>query len=156
MREGHRVTSLAFVGLASLLALFSRVLLADCTVSTTPVAFGSYSIFDTSPLDSTGTITVSCTNPYNAPVNVKISAGLSFSFTPRKQKNGTHELAYNLFLEASRTTIWGDGTSPTSYATPSPASGTPLELTVYGRIPERQTSAYAGSYSDTLVVTVEF
>ncbi|HVB37325.1 MAG TPA: spore coat protein U domain-containing protein, partial [Vicinamibacterales bacterium] len=33
---------------------------AKCTISSTSVIFGTYNVFNTSPLDSTGTISFSC------------------------------------------------------------------------------------------------
>ena len=144
------------VSMVGLLLLFARDASADCTVSSSGVAFGSYNIFDPSPLDSTGTITVDCTGTYNSAVIVKISAGASSSFANRKLMSGGHELRYNLYREASHTTIWGDGSSSTDFAATTPSSGTPFSLTVFGRIPDRQTTAFVGSYSDSPVVTVEF
>ena len=49
------------------------------------------------------------------------------------------ELAYNLYREASRSIIWGDGTGGSAVG-----SGTGATHTVYGRIPSRQ-NVYAGS-----------
>jgi spore coat protein U-like protein len=157
MRERFPFSVLALAALAASLALPSQ-LGADCTVDTAGgVAFGSYNPFDTAPLDSTGTITVDCTTPFSSPIRVEISKGRSSSYATRilALETGSHELGFNLFLDAAHTEIWGDGTENTWYSSQTPMSGVPLHLTVFGRIPARQ-NAWVGSYSDTLVVTVEF
>ena len=71
--------------------------------------------------------------------------------------SGSNTLNYNLYRDAARTTIWGDGSGGTSFFQVSvlpllPTSGT---VTVYGRIPALQ-DAHTGSYSDSIVATITF
>src|ERR1700686_2582705 len=126
---------------------------ADCTVSVGALAFGAYDVFSGSPTDSTASITYSCSVPATAPT-LSIGAGIAASFSPRKIKSGGNSLSYNLYVDAARTSVWGDGTASTS--TVACAMGTGLTATVYGRIFARQTGATAGSYSDSVVVTISF
>jgi spore coat protein U-like protein len=64
-------------------------------------------------------------------------------------------LQYNLYLDAARTAIWGDGTGGTqSYTTASPPSGTQV-VTIYGRIVAGQDVA-AGGFADTVTAIVNF
>lgn len=142
----------------SLVFFYSGLSYAACSVSTTPVSF-TYDVFATTDTTSTGTITVSCTNP--APgVFATVSMGVSpnsGSFSPRKMKRtgGTDLLDYNLFTTSSRTTVWGDGTAGTvTVTTPSRVrSGRPATMNIYGKIPAGR-DVSVGSYTDTLVVTV--
>jgi spore coat protein U-like protein len=67
-------------------------------------------------------------------------------------------LNYNLFLDSNRSTIWGDGTGSTSYVSAGSllAVGTSnRQYTVYGRVPAGQDRG-AGSYTDTIVVTLNY
>jgi spore coat protein U-like protein len=66
--------------------------------------------------------------------------------------SGIHQLFYNLYIDATLTTVWGDGAghSATVGATQSVANHT-----VYGRIPAAQ-NAHVGVYNDTIVVTLTF
>jgi spore coat protein U-like protein len=61
-----------------------------------------------------------------------------------------------LYLNATRTTIWGDGTSGTSRYTRwlVPANQN-ISLSVYGRIPAQQ-DVSVGNYTDTVIATIEF
>ena len=73
---------------------------------------------------------------------------------------GPGRLNYNLFHDAARTSIWGNGLSGTGIATASlrsvPVSETghiSAQFPVYGRVPALQ-AVGMGGYSDTIVVTV--
>jgi spore coat protein U-like protein len=122
---------------------------ALCTVGTTSVAFGAYDSFSNSPTESTGTVTVSCDAA--APYSVAINAGGTGSFN-RAMSFGANQLAYNLYADSARTVVWGDGTGATSRVN---HAGTGAVDIVYGRVPARQ-NVRAGSYGDSLIVTVEF
>ena len=131
----------------------------SCRVTTTPVSFGGYDSFSNFPTTSTGAIAVSCNNPANKPmpVTIAISSGVSGKFTPRQMKSatGVGRLNYLLFTDPARTIIWGDGTGGTSTVTSLVTKQTSLIATVYGMIPPRQNLS-SGSYSDSLVVTVNW
>lgn len=126
-----------------------------CTISATSVNFGSYNVFTGSATDSTGTITINCNGSAHN-IIVTLSQGASSSFNPRAMTNGGETLTYNLYRDASRTTIWGDGTGGTStYTNANPANNSDIVLTVYGRVPAGQ-DVSAGGYSDTVAAVINF
>ena len=86
---------------------------AACTLSASGVAFGIYNVFDTSPTDSTGSITYRCDNT-DKDITITISRGSSPTFAPRTLMQGSEPLSYNLFRDSGSTLIWGDGSSGTS------------------------------------------
>lgn len=126
-------------------------------VSVSAVAFGSYNVFDSNALDSTGAFTYRCDDvTLSDSIVIQLSRGNSSSFVPRTLVQGSYELNYNLYLDAGRSIVWGDGSSGTSqYGPVVPADGSNVSLNVYGRIDAGQ-NARTGSYSDTVVVTVVF
>ena len=126
-----------------------------CTVSTVPVAFGTYNPTSTSPTDGVGTIHISCDKaPAVKPIT--ISTGGSGTFANRVMKNGSWNLNYNLYTSVARTQIWGNGTGGTASVSYGGAgTGPTYTITVYGRIPASQ-NVGAGSYSDSLLVTITF
>jgi len=125
---------------------------AACTISVTGVSFGSYDVFAAAPLDSTGTVTIEC----NKMLQVILTRGSSSSFTPRTMRSGALEiLDYNLYLDAARTVIWGDGSSGTQLYSKSNSGNNAFSVTVYGRVPAGR-DVSAGSYSDTVTVTMNF
>jgi spore coat protein U-like protein len=126
---------------------------ADCTVSVGALAFGRNDVFAGRPTDSTATITYSCSLPATAPT-LSIGPGVAASFNPRQIRKGGKTILYNLYVDAARTLVWGDGTAGT--ATVPASIGTGLTATVYGRIFAGQTAAPAGNYLDSVVVAINF
>jgi spore coat protein U-like protein len=132
-----------------------------CTASATAVAFGVYNPFFGSPLDTTGTVTVTCSTTFIDLVSytVSLSRGGGSSYAGRRMNSGSNLLSYQLYTDAARSQIWGDGSGGTST---NAYSGilifTPITNThtVYGRIPAAQTTVIPGSYTDTITVTVSY
>ena len=131
---------------------------AACTVSSTGVAFGAYDTRATGHDDSSGTISVACHPSVGAPI-VQLGTGQSGTYSTRAMSGGAWTLNYNLYVDATRTTIWGDGSGGSVSQTLSGGNVAGGERrfsrTVYGRIPARQ-NVGAGSYGDTIVMTVTF
>lgn len=120
-----------------------------CTVSAVGINFGSYDPFFQQNLDSTGSVEVNC--DVITTYSIALSPGRG-AYTSRAMANGSHELFYNLYTSVAHATVWGDGTAGTATVD---ASGMDNEHTVYGSIPAGQ-NAFAGNYSDTIVVTLTF
>jgi spore coat protein U-like protein len=122
---------------------------AQCSLSILGVNFGSYDVFNNVGLDSTGNIGVTC--DMDTPYSLSLSPG-GGSYASRLMADGPNLLGYNLYTEAARAVIWGDGTGGTGVVS---GSGTTGNHTVYGRISARQ-NVSVGSYSDSITVTVNF
>jgi spore coat protein U domain-containing protein, fimbrial subunit CupE1/2/3/6 len=131
---------------------------AACNVSATSVSFGAYDVFSPTPLDSTGSVTVSCDEVPPADVTIEIgpSAG-SGGFNPRQMRHSSRpdRLGYNLFTDPSRSATWGDGTAGTQTVVLKNVhrQKPPVVTTIYGRIPPGQ-NVSVGVYTDTLTVTI--
>lgn len=140
---------------------------ADCTLSATglafPVSYDPVTLHSTGDLDGTSTVTLTCTRTQNAErVNfaLSLSMGGSGTYTPRRMASGVNTLNYNLFTDATRSVIWGNGTGGTSLVSGSfnLNPGQPIQIqtrTVYGRIPRAQ-DAVIGAYLDSITVTLIF
>lgn len=126
----------------------------SCTISVTSVAFGNYNVFTTTPYDSTGTITYRC-NSTAANISITLSGGSSSTFSPRTLRKGSEILDYNLYTNAARTNVWGDGTGGTSIYTRANPPNSNVNVPVYGRIPALQ-DVSAGNYADTVVAVINF
>ncbi len=166
-RQGNSFFSLTAALLGVILSLTSTPAAAlglNCSFCATGVAFGNYNPTSSSPTDATGNVHVFCTVlliSVASTINISLNPGTgnSGSFSPRKMSSGANRLSYNLYKDTSHTTVWGDGTGGTSIWTNSNllilVAGTPIDHTIYGRIPAGQYVA-AGSYTDTITVTVEY
>ncbi len=145
--------TLGIAGVAGLLSSVAAIA-ATCSIGTTPVSFGAYDVFSTIPVDITGSITFNCDAA--ASVSVVLSKGGSSTYNPRRMLSGIEQLNYNLYLDAAKSTIWGDGTGSTSiYSNPSTPVNQNVTVTIYGSVPARQ-NAKVGSYSDTVTVTINY
>jgi spore coat protein U-like protein len=143
------------VAVAVVCASWSARADAACTVSTTGVNFGSYSVFDASPTDTTGTLTVRCTG-LNFIVTATLSTGSSGSYAVRTLRRGAETLNYNLFADATRTSVLGDGNGGTTdYGWFLLIGNQTRTETIYGRIFAAQ-DVSVGNYTDTVLVTVNF
>ncbi|WP_031500918.1 spore coat protein U domain-containing protein [Bryobacter aggregatus] len=145
-----------------LLLLFASGLRGvTCTVSNTGMLFGSYNPINGSYVDSTGTVTVSCSTILALLLSytVQLSTGSSGTYFPRQMKFGANTLNYNYYTDAARTTVWGTGTGGTgapSYSALLILLGTVTnDYTAYGRIPAGQ-AAKPGVYTDTITITVNY
>jgi len=161
-----RGAALAGAACCGLLAGPAAWAAADCSVSTTGVAFGIYDPTTAAATDSVGNLTLLCTHVsgggQRVNYSVALSTGSSGTFTQRLMRAGTSTLNYNLFDTAARARIWGDGSAGTVVISDGFAVGPgqgnnrrEVVYPIYGRIPAQQAVA-TGNYSDTIVVTLTF
>lgn len=139
------------------LVCWSGDLLAqNCTISASSVAFGSIDAMPGPAVDSAGNINVSCDAP--ASYVIRLDAGLysggQFIARNMGRIDGFETMQYNLYRDAARTLIWGDGTGGSSMVTGN-NPGTPQSIPLYGRIHGGQ-NLPAGQYSDVVTVTVDW
>ena len=127
----------------------------SCTISATSVNFGNYNVFTAAPLDSTGTVTYNC-NDKAKNITVMLSKGVSGTYSPRTMMKGAEPLSYNLYTDAARSIVWGDGTGGTSvHSSANPPADTNVVLTIYARVPASQ-DVTAGSFSETISAVINF
>jgi len=152
--RGHAVA----LGLALGVVLVPAPARAACTVGSTGVAFGAYNPRSGTADDSTGTVSVDCHASEHS-VDVEIGAGLYGTIATRRMSSGAATLDYNLYTTTTRNIIWGDGTQGSvaqTLTSGSVSGGTrTFNAVIYGRIPALQ-NVPAGTYNDTLIVTVTF
>lgn len=126
---------------------------AACSVeSTTGVAFGTAGIL-TANTDASGSLTVQCTNATPYTIALDAGGGTGATTSSRKMTFSSSTVQYNLYRDVSRTQTWGNTQGTDTVA--GTGSGSNQTITVYGRVPT-QTSPTAGTYTDTVNVTVTY
>ena len=133
----------------------SATVTANCTVSTSALAFGNVDTISGSDFDGTGGISVTCTNGTGWSAAAGVGAGSGASFAGRNMTSGANLLGYNLYTSSAYSTVWGDGTGSTGLLSGT-GTGSVQAVTVYGRVGSGQTGVPAGSYADTVAVTVTY
>jgi spore coat protein U-like protein len=128
----------------------------NCTVSATPLSFPTS--VATIAVNATSTISISC--PSGLPYNVALNAGTHFNSNRRRMGDAgnVNFIAYTLSKTAGGA-VWGDSGFGNTFTAGTPVagtgSGTTQTLTVFGQT--LATSGIpAGSYTDSIVVTVHF
>ncbi|HEY5995207.1 MAG TPA: spore coat U domain-containing protein [Gallionellaceae bacterium] len=121
---------------------------AICSVTANTLSFGDYTGLKA---DGVTTVSVDCTNGLEYAVGLSDGFYLNGALRRMKHSGSNDYLAYQLFNNAGRTTIWNTSSGKV-FGT---GTGLPQALTVYGRIPAAQ-SALTGDYSDTITVTVDY
>lgn len=120
-----------------------------CTISATNLAFG---IYTGALIDSTATISVTCTSTTTYTVGLSAGLATGATVTTRKMQNGTILLGYSLYRNTRHTNNWGNTTG--SWATGT-GTGIPQALTVYGQLPAGTVPA-PGAYTDTITATITY
>lgn len=159
MRRSRRQWSVIGVLALTLLGIApaSNASAATCGfASVVGLSFGAYDVFGPN-VDAAGGLTYSCTGVLPGDtVVITLDIGGAPSFTPRQMQSGPYRLDYNIFLDATRISIWGDGTGGSGiYGPVVPLEAAPIVVPMYGRIPSGQ-DAHIGTYSDTIIVTMSF
>ena len=147
----RRVDVLSRRLLAVTLALVAPGAWPACTVSVQGVNFGSYDPFGRNPVDSAGNVAVTCDAGVSYAIALSSGGG---PYAARVMANGSYLLQYNLYTDAARVMVWGDGNGGTATVGGS-GTGSASNVTIYGRIPASQ-NAHVGNYADNVIVTVTF
>lgn len=141
----------------------------SCTVSATGVAFGAYDPRTGAPLNALGSMTVVCQGN-EIPVTITLTTGSSNTYANRTMRNGAEVMSYNLYLDAARTIVFGNGTGGSQSSTcitgratsgigctgSNPGGlGRQFVRPIHGQIPGSQ-DVGGGTYSDTIFYTVTF
>lgn len=129
----------------------------NCTFSSAPTTldFGTYLPLTGGALQQLMTFTVDCVPPET--VTVSFSTGQSPLFDPRTMKFAPYTLNYNIFRNAGRTEIWGDGSGSTFTQSKTMTVGDrTLTVNVYGQVPGSQNvgASSPAFYTDQITATI--
>ncbi|HET7588011.1 MAG TPA: spore coat U domain-containing protein [Gammaproteobacteria bacterium] len=129
----------------------------SCQVGTSAIDFGPINTLATSDTTAQGNVNVQCTS--GTVYTIGLDKGTNGVDTSnRKMLNsvdGVTLMNYALYYDSAHANNWGN-----TFGTDTPASktadGTMQSTPVYGVVPTGQSALTAGSYSDTVTVTVSY
>jgi spore coat protein U-like protein len=130
---------------------------ANCTISTTAVAFGAYDPVVTNAAaakDAAGSVIIACTKGAVPTIGLGLGANSLGPSTRRMLGVSGDLLTYELYQPAGYTTIWGTS-GPNLFSAGASVGRAARTFAVNGRIPGGQDVA-TGNYTDTVVATVNF
>lgn len=123
----------------------TATVVSSCSVAATDLAFGNYTATAGLPLDTSSTITVTCTNGENYGIDVG-----ALPMTRTMAGPGGSTLNYGMFSDNTYGAAFGFG--PTALT----GIGVAQNYTVFGRVPAGQFAARSGAHADTVTVTVTY
>ncbi|MDK3017345.1 Csu type fimbrial protein [Pseudodonghicola flavimaris] len=127
----------------------------DCEVtSTETLDFGTQGVLTTA-VTSSADLQITCTTGtgYSIGLNEGATTGGTTATRLMEVSGGGATIGYELYSDSARTSNWGD-TIGTDVVTGT-GTGAAQTYTVYGTVPSQTTPA-AGTYTDTITVTVTF
>lgn len=125
-------------------------ILADCQIQAGNLNFGDYDPLTNQAVESTSSVYVTCTKGAN--YTIAFGGGNSGNTGQRTMTNGVDTLNYNIYSDATFSSILGEG----GQAVSGLGTGNSAPYTIYGKIPGGQTAAPAGNYSDVVNINVNF
>ncbi len=102
-------------------------------------------------VDAAGQLQVTCTSGTDYAVSLERQAGPQ-PLGAWEMTNGAETITYGLYADIARTDLWG---GPPADDVSLTGTGAAQLLGVYGRVPP-QTTPPAGTYTDTVIVTVTY
>jgi spore coat protein U-like protein len=156
------------LALAVLLIIGSSVAHAgSCTVSSTGLAFGAYqpltfaSKLTSIDVTSTATVSMVCSGiTGGGSYTISLGAGAyggGDRISTRYMNNATNGgdyMIYNIYTVPTYQTVWGNGTIGSLIGGTLPTGDSSPSHTVYGKIPAGQNTLKAGTFSDTVTITL--
>jgi spore coat protein U-like protein len=144
---------------AALNACNGDPLFGSPAVTAISLNFGAYIPSAMTALTDPFTITIACSGgifPGALPaLSIALSAG-SGALTQRHMTSGTSDLLYQLYTTTSDTAVWGDGvTGGTSTVSGGGGTAASQTFTGGGYVTVKQW-VKAGTYTDTILVTVSY
>jgi spore coat protein U-like protein len=142
---------------------FSKAHAATCSFTVTPVAFGSVDVTANAAVDTTATVSITCSGlaltSVQVCVNLGAGSGGATDAANRFMLSGADQLRYSLYSDAARTAVWGSdlwagaGAGSVSITVPLLLGTNTVTSTVYGRVFSGQQTVPAGSYLSTFSST---
>jgi len=120
-----------------------------CSVGTSTLSFGTYDPSSGTDLDAQGIVSITCT--LGTSYTVALDLGAQPNGSVRRMIHGTYYLNYEIYKDSGRLTIWNSSNTVSGTGTGSADS-----IPAYGRVPKQQPSIGSGSYSDTVLITVNY
>ena len=127
---------------------------AECTATSSTLAFGSYSALISTNIDAQATFTVACTQGTTATVGLDLGGHSSAGLRRMADSGNSNFIPYELYTDTGRTTVWGNASGSWVSLSAAP-SNAPRSLIVYGRT-VNGLNVPVGGYSDAVTITVTF
>jgi spore coat protein U-like protein len=132
--------------------LVSLTINSDCSISTSPLAFGSSGVLAAAINQSTSlTVTCSNTTPYSLGLDAGSVSGSTVA--TRLLSNGTATVNFQLYSDTNHSVLWGNTVGVNTVS--GVGNGSAQSVTVYGQVAAQATPT-ASTYTSTVTASVIF
>ncbi|MDF2867548.1 MAG: spore coat protein [Gammaproteobacteria bacterium] len=161
----------AYAGTASSNLQVTATVTANCTIQTSPLAFGNYDPTSGTPTFGQGSIIVTCTSGTKGPT-IGMNNGNNYDATQSSRTmshtdgTGKYQLRYSLLQPignapetatcTAATTAWGDTAGASRYTITDAPSVDSRTYPVCGIIPTKQNVPAFSNYTDSVTATIYF
>jgi len=130
---------------------------ANCTISATPLNFGTNGVL-ASALNQQTNVAVTCTNttPYNVGLDAGTVAGSTVAsrlMAGTTTGNTGTTVGFELYQDAGHATVWGNTQGTNTVA--GTGTGSAQSISIYGQVPA-QATPQPDTYQTTVTATVYF
>lgn len=137
----------------------SATVVNNCVIGTNSMAFGNYDAVSANAstnLTANGTLALTCTKSDAVTISADAGGNATHATGTTRAMTATinataYYLNYELYTDSGATTVWNT-TNKVAYT----GTGTSGTATFYGVVPKAQNTLPAGSFSDTVNITVTF
>lgn len=154
LQTGSETCASTLTGTATASFTVTATVTPQCTLTTSNINFGNVGALS-NPVTASGTVTVRCTS--NAGYTISMDGGNAKSDDPTKRwMGGTTPqtgVSYGLYQNSQYSLPWGNTPGLTKLDI---GSGSNQTFTVFGRTNPSTITPPAGTYTDTVVVTVTY
>jgi spore coat protein U-like protein len=142
----------------------SADIIPSCTINTTDLNFGAYDAIianATQDLTTSAKVSTICTLGATGVVTMGQGEHAFYCISNnciRRMANSeeTSLLTYQIYTDAGYSVVWNHDPGDMRSVANVTGSGASQGMTVYGKIPKNQINATAGSYSDTIIITLTY
>jgi spore coat protein U-like protein len=135
---------------------------AACTINATTLAFGSTDGISLTTIAVTASTTVSVTCTSGSPFTIGMGQGSNYGSGNRNMASGGNLIPYGLYTDPAWTDAWTTTTENNGCSGPANScyvgtgTGSAQSVTIYGKVPTMATAPAAGSYTDTVLMTITY
>ena len=145
----------AYAATASGNMAVSATVTTTCIVTVGSMAFGNYAYNSASNVDTSATVTIACgTEPATA--TLAVGGGLNLNVAQRRMQKAASGVFLNYDLYTAATRAAGEKIAVDGALTTGAFASGQYTPVIYGRVPSLQTPAQAGSFTDTVAVTLTY
>lgn len=134
---------------------------ASCSITAGTLTFASTAgtSLTSAAVSGSTTVSVTCTN--SSPYSVGMGQGNNYSGGSNRMASSGNFLPYVLYTDVALTHAWTTSASTTTCTVANgcalgTGNGSAQTITIYGQVPTTASAPVAGTYSDTVLMTVTY